>query len=291
MSTEPSAINGTFAFAWQKGGPIVRAYRLIDRSTPFDARTTLARPDLAAQALEGLVRAATFRSVQPMRGADPVSDIHAEASPTSERIDQLLHGEIFDVLDRRGGRVWGQSRRDGTVGWMEASALIAHTGLPGRRVASVEADLPLNALVDDGALADRDVAPIGEFESDPVGVAERMLGVPHSLGARSSLSTDCSGLVQQALFACGLAGPRHSDQQARLGTEVSRAQARRGDIVVWLHPSGGQSWTGHSALMADAARVIHATGFHGVVTVEAFDEADVRCRADGFAPAVFRRLG
>ncbi|MBU1345869.1 MAG: C40 family peptidase [Alphaproteobacteria bacterium] len=291
MSTEPSAINGTFAFAWQNSGSTVRAHRLIDRSTPFDARFTLARPDLAAQALEGIVRAETFRPVEPMRGAMPVADIHAEASPTSERIDQLLHGEIFDVLDRRGGRVWGQSRRDGTVGWMEAAALVPHTGLPGRRVASVKADLPLNALIDENGLADRDMAPIGEFETDPIDVAERMLGVPHSLGARSSLSTDCSGLVQQALFACGLAGPRHSDQQAQLGTEVSRAEARRGDIVVWLNPSSGQSWTGHSALMTDPARVIHATGFHGVVAVEAFDEADARYRADGFAAAVFRRLG
>lgn len=258
-----------------------------DLSTDFDARTTLARPDLAAQALEGRVRAETFRATEPMRGATPVADIHAEADTTSGRIDQLLHGEIFDVLDRRGGRVWGQARRDGTVGWMNASALIPHVGLPTRRVASVKSALPLNALVDDASAG---TAPIGEFEVDPVAVAERLLGVPHSLGARSSLATDCSGMVQQALFACGLAGPRHSDGQARLGVAISRDQARRGDIVVWLNLSGDHSWTGHSAFMLDEARVIHASGFHGAVTIEAFAEADARSLADGFEPAVFRRL-
>lgn len=259
---------------------------MTDLSTAFDPRTTLARPDLAAQALEGCVRAEAFRAVEPMVGAVPVADIHAEADQASERIDQLLHGEIFDVLDRRGGRVWGQARRDGTVGWMEASSLAPHRALPTRRVASVTSALPLNALTDDTS----GTAPIGEFETDPVAVALRLLGVPHSLGARSSVATDCSGLVQQALFACGLAGPRRSHEQAGLGVVVSRDQARRGDIVIWLNTTGDHSWTGHSAFMLDETGVIHATGFHGKVAVEPLTEADARYLADGFEPAVFRRL-
>ena len=259
---------------------------MTDLSTDFDARTTLARPDLAAQGLEGRVRAEVFRETEPMRGAVPVADIHAQADTASERIDQLLHGEIFDVLERRGGRVWGQARRDGTVGWMDASALAPHVGLPTRRVSSARAALPLNAFTD----SDADSAPIGEFETDPVAVAERLLGVPHAVGARSSIETDCSGMVQQALFACGLAGPRRSHRQAELGAAVPRAQAQRGDIVVWLEVSANQSWTGHSAFMLDETRVIHATGFHGAVTIEAFAAADARYLADGFEPAVFRRL-
>lgn len=259
--------------------------RLTDFPSAFDPRTTLARPDLAAQALEGLVRAEVFRAPEPMRGAVPVAEIHAEAASDSERIDQLLHGEIFDVLDRRGGRVWGQARRDGTVGWMEASALVPHHGLPSRWIASTGAVLPLNALTDDA-----DGTLIGDFATDLVAVAESLLGVPHSLGARSSLATDCSGLVQQALHACGLPGPRRSHEQAGLGVGVPRDQARRGDVVVWLNVSAARSWTGHSAVMLDETRVIHATGFHGAVVVEDFAEADVRCLADGFEPAVFRRV-
>lgn len=261
-----------------------------DLSTDFDARTTLARPDLAAQALEGFVRATAFRPTEPMRCTAPVADIHAEATNTSERIDQLLHGEIFDILDLRGGRAWGQARRAGTVGWMDASALVPQVGLPTRRIASVKAALPLNAFVDDQVLPSEGSAQIGEFETDPVAVAERLLGVPHSLGARSSVATDCSGMVQQALFACGLGGPRRSHEQAELGVAVSRDHARRGDIVVWLDVSGDHSWTGHSAFMLDETRVIHATGLHGAVVVEDFAQADARYLADGFEPAVFRRL-
>lgn len=264
---------------------------MTDALSALDARTTLARSDLAAQALEGRVRAGAYRPVEPMRGVTAVADIHVEASPDSGRIDQLLYGEVFDVLERRGGRVWGQARRDGIVGWMDAADLAPCQRLPSRQVASVGSALPLNALVDDTLASSGDTRPIGEFETDPAAIAERLQGVPHSPGARSSVATDCAGLVQQALFACGLPGPRHAHDQAELGRPVSPDQAQRGDLVVWLNPADAHGWTGHSALMVDASHVIHATAHHGAVATEAFAEADARCRADGLAPAVFRRLG
>jgi len=256
----------------------------------FDPRTTLARPDLAEQSLEGLVRADAYLPARPMHAAVPVADIHADRDPASERIDQLLFGEVFDVLDQQGDRLWGRARRDGLVGWISAPALRPGAPRPTHRVSAVDARLPLNALVAAGDLPAADLAPIGAFETDPVAVAERLLGVPHSLGARSSAATDCSGLIQQALYACGLAGPRYADQQAELGQAVGRADARRGDLVVWLAEPGDHSWTGHSAFMLDGDRVIHATGHRGAVVIEAFAEADARYRADGFHAPVFRRL-
>jgi len=283
-------INGTFAFVGQKGGPTSGPACLTDPLFTFDPATTLARPDLASLALEGWVRADAYRATEPMRCDVPVADIHAEAASTSERIDQLLFGELFDVLEHKGGRAWGQARRDGTVGWIETSALGASSGRPTHRIAAIDADLPLNALVRGGEDASAGRVEIGTFETDPVAVAERLLGVPHALGARSSIATDCSGLVQQALLACGLAGPRRAYEQVDLGKSIDRSDVQRGDIVVWLNQVSGRSWTGHSAFMLDGDRVLHATGHHGAVVVEAFGEADTRCLADGFDPAVFRRL-
>jgi len=255
----------------------------------IDQRTLLARPDLADQALEGVVRASAFRTVRPMHGTVAVADIHSEADAGSERIDQLLSGEAFDVLDQRGDYVWGRARRDGTVGWIAVASLGQGVPHPTHRIASVTGTLPLNALVtSDHTTAD--LAPIGSFETDPVAVAERLLGVPHSLGARSSVATDCSGLVQQVLYACGRAGPRHSDEQAELGQPIERADIRRGDIVVWLNANSVHSWTGHSALVHGPDTVIHATGHHGCVVIESMAEAEARYAADGFAAPVFRRL-
>jgi hypothetical protein len=251
-------------------------------------RSALARPDLAEQALDGLVPAAAYRPTTAWHGSGAVCDVFDGPAAGAQRISQLLAGEVFDVLDQDGDRLWGRCRRDGVVGWIAHSDLSPGAPPATHWVASVEADLPLNALVLSEGGDDR-LAAIGAFERDPVAVAERLLGRPHALGARSSRSTDCSGLVQQALFACGRAGPRRAVDQAELGRPVTRAEVRRGDLVIWLSPQD-QTWTGHSGLMLEAYTVLHATGFHGAVVIEPFAEVDARCLADGDQPAMFRRL-
>ncbi|MGV9009118.1 C40 family peptidase [Brevundimonas sp.] len=257
-------------------------------ATSLDPRTTLARPDLAEQALEGVVRAKAFRAVRAMRCVVPVADIIAVASSAEAPVDQIIFGEAFDVLDVQGDRMWGKARRDGVVGWIDRSALEEGAPLAQAIVTSVSADLPLNSLVaeDDSTGT---AAPIGVFAADPVDVAERLIGVPHLLGGRSSQATDCCGLIQQALYACGLAAPRYADQQAELGRAVDAASARRGDLVLWLK-SDETPWRGHSAFLLDDERVLHATGHHGAVVVEVLAEAAARYAADGFATPIYRRL-
>lgn len=263
---------------------------VLDLLPPGDR---LARPDLAEQALEGLVPASAYRKTEAMHCRVAIADI---LSDRDERIDQLLHGEAFDVLDRADGRAWGRARRDGVVGWVVLDSLSNGAPLATRRVAAVDAALPLNALVGDAAdgLSDADLQPVGAFERDLAAVAERLLGRPHELGARSSISTDCSGLVQQALLACGLPGPRRSDGQAELGRAVDANGLKRGDIVVWRAPNQDaghdHDWTGHSALMVDGERLIHATGSKGGVVIETLAEVEARLIAEGFASAIFRRL-
>ena len=252
----------------------------------------LARPDLAELGLEGVVRSRSYRPLSAMHAALPVVDIHQTVDPQSERTDQLLFGEAFDVLDREGDRVWGRARRDGTVGWVNRWALVSGAPLATHRVASPSAVLPLNALVhhEFSGVSAEDLKPVGEFEADPVAVAEALLGVPHALGARSSRVTDCSGLVQQALYACGRAGPRHSDQQAELGAAIDRAELSRGDLVIWLAEAGETRWSGHSAFALDGQTLIHATGHHGAVVVELLAEAEARYAAGGFQAPLYRRI-
>ncbi len=254
----------------------------------LDPRTTLARPDLAEQALEGIVRAAAFRAPLPMHCAAPVADLHKDAVVGEYPIDQLIFGEAFDVLETRADQVWGRARRDGVVGWVLRSALKDGAPLATHRIGSTDKNLPLNALVvEDGEPAG--LAPIGSFAADPVDIAERLVGTPYKLGGRSSLGTDCCGLVQQALYACGRAAPRYADQQAELGQAVAKGQARRGDLVIWLDADEGP-WNGHAGFMLDGDRVLHAVGRLGGVVIEPFAEADARHRvADSDGP-VFRRL-
>ena len=57
----------------------------------------------------------------------------------------------------------------------------------------------------------RHLAELGSREPDFVAVAERFLETPYLWGGRTSEGIDCSGLVQTALAAAGIAAPRDSD--------------------------------------------------------------------------------
>ncbi|HWE47842.1 MAG TPA: NlpC/P60 family protein [Caulobacteraceae bacterium] len=256
----------------------------------FDPRTTLAREDLADQALDGIVRARAYRATQALQCAGYAVAVHQAPDAQSEQIDQLIFGEIFDVLERREGFAWGRARRDGYVGWVQDHQLKNDVLAPTHRVSALrtlafhQPDahatsnmlLTLNSLVtveEDrgrfvkvaraGWVFSHHLAEIGVFDTDPVAVAERHLGAPYFWGGRESVALDCSGLVQQALFACGRACPRDADlQEAALGHAIERENLRRGDLVFWH---------GHVAWMLDDANVIHATGHSMQVAVEALD--------------------
>ena len=272
--------------------------------TDFDPRSTPARPDLASQALEGVVRADRYVRPQPAQCVAPAAAVRAAPDLAAEQTDQILFGEAFDVLERRDGFAWGQARRDGYVGWVAEEALASPVIAPTHRVAALRAYafprpdlksgpsvlLTMNALVTvearegrfarvarAGWVGEHQLADLLAFETDAAGVAERYLGAPYQWGGRESLGLDCSGLVQQALFACGRACPRDADMQEReLGEAVAAAERRRGDLVFWKD---------HVAMLLDPERVVHANGWHMAVAVESLAEAVAR----NGEPTVFRR--
>lgn len=249
----------------------------------------LIRPDLAEAAVEGLVPARAYRATEAFRTAGPCADI---LDDDGSRISQLLYGEAFDSLLIERGRHWGRSRRDGIIGWIAAEALTPASGMPTHRVAAPGGVLPLNSLVDPmrDAVGDVPLMPLGEFAPDLATVAEALMDIPHSPGGRTDAGMDCAALVQACLMACGRAAPRYTDGQAGLGQAVERGDLRRGDLVLWVHPTGGPGWTGHSAMATDRDTLIHSSGRMGSVCRQPLDEADTNQRAEGFDAPIFRRI-
>jgi cell wall-associated NlpC family hydrolase len=280
----------------------------------MDARVTPIRDGVASRSLEGIVRAEVYLDPTVMTCAVPATGIHRAADAASEQMDQLLFGERFEVIEEEGPWLWGQAPRDGYVGFVAAAALKPLPALvdrdgPTHRVSALRTyafagpsiktrasgPYSMNALVAVEALEGRlaqvagagwmaaeHLTPIGTFEADWAGVAERFVGAPYLWGGRESLGLDCSGLVQAALFACGLACPRDADQQAALGREIGRDDFGRGDLVFW---------NGHVAIGLDEARVVHANGFHMMVAVEPLEAAITHIDAAGVGPpTTFRRL-
>ena len=277
--------------------------------TVRDPRLTLARPDLAAASLEGLVRAERFAPTQVLTCAAPVAAIRRAPDAAAEQMDQLLFGEIFEVADEADGWAWGQARRDGYVGFVERSILAALRPAPTHRVSALRAYAfaapsikarpiglySMNALVaieahegrfarvaGSGWFVEGQLSAVGLAETDLAGVAERFLGAAYQWGGRESLGLDCSGLVQQAHYACGLSCPRDTDQQVGLGRAIEAADLGRGDLVFWR---------GHVGLMLDEARLLHANAHHMAVTIEPLAEAVRRiAAADSGTPTAYRRV-
>jgi cell wall-associated NlpC family hydrolase len=137
------------------------------------------------------------------------------------------------------------------------NALVTPTASEGRFVKDASGGWFINAHL----------SRIGDFDDEPVAVAERFVGVPYLWGGNDSLGLDCSGLVQQAMRACGKACPRDSDQQQALGAAADPLALRRGDLVFW---------TGHVGMMLDRERLIHANAFHMQVSIEPLAEAVAR---------------
>ena len=130
------------------------------------------------------------------------------------------------------------------------------------------------------------LAPLDFVEPDFVAVAERFLGVPYLWGGKTALGLDCSGLVQVALTAAGMACPRDSDMQERaLGAPLpgdGEQSLQRGDLVFW---------EGHVAIVRDRATLIHANAFHMAVAIEPIAEALARIRDGGSEITSVRRMG
>jgi cell wall-associated NlpC family hydrolase len=234
-----------------------------------------------------------------MQIVEASAPLRRSPAPDAPLETEALFGETVTVYDESEGFAWAQLDRDLYVGYLPFAALGAPTEpthrvsalrthaypgpsvkLPPRMALSLGARLTIVREAGDFAVTQdgfhlwaRHLADARSCEQDFVAVAERFLEAPYLWGGRTSEGIDCSGLVQTALTAAGIAAPRDSDMLAALGEPVAADRPlARGDLVFWK---------GHVGLMRDAATLIHANGWHMKVVSEPLAEARARIAAGG----------
>ena len=211
------------------------------------------------------------------------------------------------MLEFGAGWAWGYCAGDRRVGYVEAIELVEPaepTHIVCEASAPIEAEgdisspvlarLPMGSLLtgyERGACLATEIGcvptcylrPVGEHESDPAAVAERLIDVPYRKGGRSFHGIDSAGLVQVALGLCGIEAPRDPDLQMAMGEPVPEGEPlRRGDLVFSEQ---------HVAMAVDAENVIHVSWFSRKVAVEPLDEAHFpTSQGEGPAPIERRRI-
>lgn len=270
----------------------------------MDRRLTPATARIAHTSLQGLVASPAYTAGERFQIAAPLVDLLR--SPHGARERQLWLGEDFSVIDRDQGHAFGFATKDGYCGWLPEAVLgqgppathwVASTGthlyalpkassqnlgaLPmGARVAVLD-QVGSYAQTTQGFVPAGHLLPLGSHLSDPVSVAELFVHSPYLWGGNSRAGIDCSGLVQIAHHACGIALPADSDLQEAVGNTV-QGEFQRGDMLFWK---------GHVALAVDGARLIHANGHTMSVAYERIDHAIARIlQAEGAPLRSHRRL-
>lgn len=201
----------------------------------------------------------------------PVADLNRR--PQGPRDRQLIFGEGVTILNRANGWCYVQAAKDGYCGYVST----AHVGAgpaPTHAISApathayAEADfkspdrMPLSfgskiavteyadkfAKTSGGYIPTQHIRPLDIPAEDPAEIAALFLGSPYLWGGNSRWGIDCSGLVQAALIACGIACPGDSDQQHSLGAPAS-GDYQRNDLLFWK---------GHVALVVGSDTLIHA---------------------------------
>lgn len=270
------------------------------------------RGDIAAEHLQGVVRARTYVSGVRKQVRTGSASLRKSHDASAEQVNQALFGEIFTQYDEQEGWAWGQLEADNYVGWLRADELAPAADATHRVSAlrtfiyeqpdmkstpmlavSMNARLALGGaegnflhVPGSGWVFARHVSLLGDFETDFVEVAQRFVGSPYLWGGRESAGIDCSGLVQVSLQATGVSPLRDSDMQEQtLGEAVALvpdfSNLRRGDLVFWR---------GHVGIMFDPVSLLHASARDMKVEIEPLADAVARIRPIAGEVRSIRRL-
>jgi cell wall-associated NlpC family hydrolase len=221
---------------------------------------------------------------------------------------QLVYGDLFTVYEDLGEMAFGQSKKDGYVGYVRADGLrdpATATHLVSSRATHLYPKPDVKAATvrllsfgsavrvigREGAFSktfDGLFVPAGHLSKidtvmpDPVSVATLFLGTPYLWGGNSCCGIDCSGLVQAAFLACGIACPGDSDlQEQEVGRTIDQGvSTKRGDLFFWK---------GHVAMALDDQVLVHANAHHMAVVIEPIKTAVERIAEQGGGPVTSRK--
>ncbi|MGY2064176.1 C40 family peptidase [Blastococcus sp. SYSU DS0619] len=112
--------------------------------------------------------------------------------------------------------------------------------------------------------------PAGSAAATAIQVALSKVGSPYRSGATGPGAFDCSGLTSYAYAAAGIALPRTSSGQSKIGPQLSRGELQPGDLVFYYSPIS------HVALYIGNGMIVHARTYGTPLSVTSVDQGGFR---------------
>jgi len=254
----------------------------------LDKRLFAYRDDIANIELKGKVTSKEFLEGEKYQVATGISRLFAIPDANTPLVSQLLYGEYFFVFEINDGWAWGQSAKDGYVGYCSLNSLTLDLHETTHHVSAVSSHIypepNLKTQPVDMLHMMSDVSIINEVQTngflpladgnwvyathiskdygkDPVSEALKFLYTPYLWGGRSNAGIDCSGLIQIAYASVGIAVPRDADlQEAELGMQLKEDKVPEyGDLAFF---------PGHVGIMLDDMHLLHANAHHMRVSID-----------------------
>lgn len=211
--------------------------------------------------------------------------IRQKPSEKSEQVSQLLFGEEFEIMQKRGGWYYIRSLQDNYEGWIDKSTAGIITESSNKK-SSINEKLVLQELFSRIETPDKTViyAPAGSIvpkpdkngnfkidndyyklltipqkqENELIKTAQKFINIPYIWGGKSSFGLDCSGFIQTVFRMHGTELPRDASEQVKMGKTICfRHDAVAGNIAFFEDEKKNIT---HTGIIIDNTNIIHASG-------------------------------
>ena len=125
--------------------------------------------------------------------------------------------------------------------------------------------MPDTAFTPAPSPAPEEPPPLQPAETTLIDTALRLRGVPYRNGGSDPSGFDCSGFTQYVFAQHGIALPRETREQFRIGEKIGLKDIRIGDLVFFQTVAKGPS---HVGIVVDDDQFVHAPSSAGVVRIE-----------------------
>lgn len=218
--------------------------------------------------------------------------VRAEASDKAEMVNQLLFGDVFEVIDNKPKWVKIKNAFDDYEGWIDnnqfleinseqffqlkdklmtcSSDLVEYVQDSTHQLTAVVLGSSLGGMNVLGFNYDLNISP-GKIKRDKlISTALLYLNAPYLWGGKSPFGIDCSGFTQMVYKACGFKLKRDSSQQAQQGEVLSFIEeAQPGDLAFFDNDDGQIT---HVGIIMPNNFIIHA---HGKVRIDRIDHTGI----------------